>query len=258
VVPQFVFQWFANQMGMSDRYGTAATSLAQPQKGSQNRSAKQLEMVARNQASQQKTPLDNFFYSMKQIAELTIYYLSQVITEPKNYTFEKSGGQFQSVSFIGEKNSLLYPNSIPIPKKIKRLHVEIDDAMGYTIAGKREAALELAKIINDVPKPLQEILLDLYKVGNTADIMAAMEQSQTLLDNPEFQNLIANAQNLPPDVRQGLAKLLRYLSQQSPVPGANTMSVPGGGSAPSPVGQAGGGVQPPAPQQGGVPQDATQ
>ena len=223
-IPDFVFNWFQNLQTMTERYTVSSMATGQPGKGSQVRAAKIYEQVQRATVAQQKTPIDNFFYSLQRAAEITLYYLSTILTEPRDYTIQQVGGKFQTISFIGEDNADLYPEAIVIPKKMKRLHVEIEDSMGYTIEGKRNSAMEIAKVIADVPEPFQEIILDLYKVGNTADIMSLLAKSKTLLNNPEFMNLIAQKDKLPPEVRNGLAAVLQYLSKQSPVPSPSELS----------------------------------
>lgn len=257
-LPPAVLDWLNRLFLIAERYGVNQVALGNTPRGSQNRSAKMMDKAVQNQQGQQKSALDNLMSAFKQIALITIYYLSEYTDEPINVTFrDPSGQEFEAASFIGQKYAGKSPNAIVIPKSIESMEVEIEDVSVLSIQSKKEAIFNLAKEWQAIPPPFQKVLLDLHKVGSTADIMEDLEKSQTLLDNPEFQALVAQARagNLPPDVQQALADLLKFLSQQAPVPNTDKMGVvgkkpsnptpsaagkPAQGQAPQPAAVAGG------------------
>lgn len=271
-MPPAVWQWFNMLLTLSERYGVNQAALGLSPRGSQNRSGKQGDQQLKGAGMQQKTPMDNLFHALKRIAEITVYFESELVSRPKSVTMHKGGGEYEKGLFIGEKFAKFYqdqfPDLISIPKSIKKLRVEMEDSANYTIEAKREEAIKLAGIIDKVNPTFQKILIDLYKVGNTADIIEDMEMDQSLLDNPEMKNLLANKDALPQDVKDGLVKLFQFLAQQSPVkapedlPGADAVKAAGGLKAPQqpiPNGQQTQGApqegktqqQPPPPDNGG-------
>ena len=205
------------------------------------RAADMMREAREGQQAQEKTPLDNLFRAFKRIAEVTLYYLSEYTDEATDFTFKTEGDRFDTQKFIGEKYKIKDPTAVVIPHSIARMEVEIEDVSTASMNAKRDKILELAKEFNQLPQPFQKVLLDLYKVGSTSDILDDFAKSQTLLDSPEFQSLIAQAQagNVPPEVKTALAKLLRFLSEQAPVKTPEEMNAPqlpagkmGGANAP--------------------------
>jgi len=230
-LPASITNWLGQLFALSERYGVNSIALGGTAQGSQNRAAKMMEFAVENQRNQQRTPLDNLMRSFKRIAEITIYYLSEYTDEPQAFSFAKEGGDFDGAKFIGQKYAKQYSADtgiIPIPPRVKRLQVDIEDASTATMAAKRQTLLEVGKEFQQLPEPFKRVLLDLLKVGNTSDIMEDLEKGQTLLDSPEFQNLIAQARagQLPPDAQNGLAALLRFLGGQAPVPNPDEQGVP--------------------------------
>ncbi len=251
-VPQLspaITQWFTQLFTLSERYGINGIASGGTPAKSNMRAGKMMQQSVDNQRAQQKTPMDNLSQAFKRIAEITMFYLSEYTDEETSFTFKDNSGDFTTEKFIGEKYKQLAPNATPIPKEVK-MDVEIEDISAVMIHAKREAILELAKEFGAIPPPFQKVLLDLYRVGSTADIMEDMDKAKTLLDSPEFQALIAQARagQLPPEEQQALVTLLKFLSQQSPTPDPAQQGVPPAPGQAQPMGGAqagGGGKQPP-------------
>jgi hypothetical protein len=240
-VPQVqstLLDWFNNLFNIAERYGINYIAMGGVSNKSNQRSAKQGDQAIKNQQLQQKTPLDSLVSAFQQIAEITMYYMSELTDEPVTLTLKSDNTDMVTKSFIGEKWSDKSPNSIKIPHTVKQMEVQIEDISNASILNKREAVFELAKEFTSIAPPFQKVLLDLYKVGPTSDIMDDYEKSQTLLDSPEFQNLIkqAKAGQLPPQEVQALATLLKSLSQTAPVPDPEKQGVPPVGGQPAPIG----------------------
>lgn len=232
-MPQFnmaIITWFNKLFELAERYGVNQYAMGLSARGSQNRTAKQGDQAIKAAQMQQKTPMDSFMQSIKTTAQISIYYLSEFTDEPTSFTFKNesdSQKQFDSVKFIGEKWKDKDKNAVIIPHNIQYMEIEIEDVSHASIQAKKEAIFELAQQWATIPPQFQKVLLDLYKVGNTGDIMRDLERGQTLLDNPEFKNLIdqARKKQLPKEVQQGLAIVLKFLGEQSPVPGSDKMGV---------------------------------
>lgn len=252
-MPPAIMDWFKMLFTVAERYGVNQIALGGTPKGSQNRSAEMMNKAVQNQQLQQKSALDNLMAAFKQIAQITIYYMSEYTDEPQTFSFrDPSGQEFESAKFIGEKYKAKAPDAVPIPRSIESMEVEIEDVSTQSLQSKRAAIFDLAKEWQAIPPPFQKVLLDLHKVGPTADIMDDLEKSQTLLDNPEFQALVAQARagNLPPEENQALVTLLKFLSQQSPTPNTDKMGVVAKKpAAPAPTGPSN--APAPAPAQGG-------
>jgi hypothetical protein len=254
-LPPAIFNWFHELFNLAERYGVNSVAMGGTPKGSQMRAGKMMDSAVKNQQLQQKTPLDNLKQAFKQIAERTIFYLSEITHEPTTFSFRSSGqNDFEQATFIGQKYQSLAPDATPIPFSVKALDVEIEDVAAATMDAKKKDLLELAKEFANLPGPFKRILLDMYKVGPTADIMEEVTKDMTLLDAPEFQAMIEQARSggLPPEVTQGLVVLLKFLSQQSPVPSTEKAGVPnikGPGGQPAPLGM----TPPPAPAPAGQP-----
>lgn len=226
-LPPAIITWLNKLFDISERYGLNEVALGLTQDGSQNRTAKQGAQALQNAQVQQKTPLDNMIQAFTRIAHITIYYLSEFTDEPTNFSFRADGERFETKKFIGEKYSAKDPAAIRIPHSIKSMEVEIEDVSAASIYNKRRELLGIAKEWANIPPVFQEALLDLYKVGNTADLLEAMERNKTMLDNPEFQNIVEQMRtgNVAPEVKNAFAIFLDWLSQQSPTPSVEEMGV---------------------------------
>jgi hypothetical protein len=156
-------------------------------------------------------------------------------------TFRNGGDDFEAKKFIGEKYQAKDPTAIPIPHTIKKLEVDIEDTSVASIQSKRTAILELAQAFSKIPGPFQKVLLDLYNVGPTADLIDDLEKNKTLLDSPEFQALIEQARQgmLPTEEAKALVTLLKFLSQQSPTPKPEDMAMTSKNSNPGKTSGAG-------------------
>ena len=236
-LPPATIEWLNMLFTISERYGINQAAMGLSQRGSQNRSAKQAEQNIKTQQAQQKTALDNLAQSFKRIFEITVFYYSEYLDEPTPITLREDGEQFDTKKFIGEKYSAKDKNAIVIPKSLKGLEIEIQDVSLDGLDAKRAKFLEMATEYTKIPQTFQKTLLDLYKVGNTADIMKDLEKDQTLLDNPEFQNLIAQARagNMDPKTKQAIADLCAWLAKQAPTPKPEDMGVKSKGGQPSPM-----------------------
>lgn len=222
-----ILQWFQNLFSLAERYGMNQAALAVTAKSSNQRTAEQQRMDIASQQTQQKTPLDNLIQAFKQIAERTIYYYSEYTDEPIDMTIRTEGDEYDVKQFIGEKYKAKAPDAITIPHTVKTMKVEIQDISSASIQAKRDEIFKLAQEFMNIPAPFQKVLLNLYKVGPTSDIVEDLEKSQTLLDNPEFQALIeqARAGNMDAQTKQALAVVLKFLASQSPVPPMERMGV---------------------------------
>lgn len=237
-LPPALIEWLKMLFTISERYGLNQIALGLTPQGSQNRSAAQGDQSLAGAKVQQKTPLDNMVQAFTRIANKTIYYLSEFTDEPTSFSFRSEGENFSSAKFIGEKykgkvtdaTGKINANTVLIPHSIKSMEVEIEDVSASSIYAKRADLLAIAKEWGNVPPPFQEVLLDLYKVGNTADIMAALEKNKTLLDNPEFQAIIEQmrAGNVDPATKEAFSVFMTWLSQQSPTPAVADMGVQSG------------------------------
>lgn len=226
-LPQSIILWLNMLFTIAERYGQNQIAMGLTPQGSQNRSAAQGDQAIKGAQVQQKTPLDNMVQAFKRIAEKTVYYLSEFTDEPTSFSFRSAGDNFSETKFIGEKWAKKDPTAVPIPHNIKSMEIEIEDVSASSIYAKRQDLLAIAKEWGAIPPPFQEALLDLYKVGNTADIMAALEKNKTLLDNPEFQAIISQmrAGNVDPATKQAFSVFMDWLSKQSPAPAADQMGV---------------------------------
>jgi len=226
-LPPAIIQWLNMLFSIAERYGQNATALGLTPRGSQNRTAEQGKDAMAGAKINQKTPLDNMIQAFKRIADITIYYLSEFTDEPTSFSFRAQGEEYTERKFIGEKYKAKDPNAVVIPHTIKSMEIEIEDVSANSIYAKRQELLSIAKEWANIPPIFQEVLLDLYKVGNTADLMAALEKNKTLLDNPEFQAIISQmrAGNVSPEIKQAFSIFLNWLSQQSPTPKAEDMGV---------------------------------
>ena len=226
-LPNAIIMWLNKLLELSERYGLNAIAMGLTAKGSQNRTVGQGEQAQQGANVQQKTPLDNMVQAFTRIANITIYYLSEFTDEPTSFSFRSQGDDFSARKFIGEKWANKDRNAVKIPHNIKSMEVEIEDVSASSIYAKRADLLAIAKEWGAIPAPFQEVLLDLYKVGNTADIMAALEKNKTLLDNPEFKAIIEQmrAGNVDPATKQAFSVFMDWLSQQSPTPGVEDMGV---------------------------------
>lgn len=226
-LPNAIIMWLDKLFDISERYGLNQVAMGLTQTGSQNRSAEQGKMAIQGAQMQQKTPLDNMVQAFMRIANITIYYLSEFTDEPTAFTFRSEGEDFESRKFIGEKYKAKDPTAVVIPKSIKSMEIEIEDVSSSSIYAKRKDLLEIAKEWANIPGIFQEVLLDLYKVGNTAELMDALEKNKSLLDNPEFQRVIeqARAGNVNPEVKKALAIFLDWLSRETPMKAQEEMGV---------------------------------
>jgi hypothetical protein len=224
--------------------------------GSQMRAAKMMTQALQGAEDQQKTPMENLMYTMKRMAEVILFMESRIMTEPQSMTLAGPASNPQdgtTKKFVGEDYYSLYAQDssvVPLPKTVTKMTIEIEDAASQSLTAKRTAMLELIEVFNQAPQPLQPIILDLYKVGNTADIMTQLQMGQTILDSPEMQAIIAqNRQgmfNNNPKLKAAIATFLQFLATQSPVPAQN--SIPTNGNAQP--GEAGGGAPGGAPAGG--------
>ena len=250
--PMSIMTFLDKLLSFSERYGVNALAMGGMQKGSNQRSAKQGEQAIKGAQAQQKTPIDNMFFAMKRVAEITLYFLSELTDEPTNETLNKSenqgGEDFETKKFIGEKYKDLYPDAVPIPQKVKKMHVEMEDSQTYSIEQKRSDLKELAMEWNKIADPFKKPLLNLYRTGNTDGIMADDSVDGTLLDNPEIKMLVAHKDFLPPEVQQSLSTLFDYLAKQSKGDASNGDGKPKV-EAPKPPSPG----QPPPPQPGAPP-----
>lgn len=221
--PQAAFSYFNLLISLSERYGLNALAMGGQQKGSNQRSGKQGEQAIKGAMAQQKTPLDNLMYTMKRVAEVTMFKESRLTTEPKPMTMRNSSGEqpFVTKKFIGEDFYSIMSNKdglVQIPKSVPKMTVEIEDESINSVAAKREAISKMVADYANCPEELKPLLIAEYSVGDTADLLSILDQNRSLLNTPEFQNLIAQARKgmLPPEVVQGIGKMVLYLSKGSP------------------------------------------
>jgi hypothetical protein len=247
-LPPAIIQWLNTLFSMSERYGLNQIALGLTAQGSQNRTARQGDQAMNGARVQQKTPLDNMVQAFKRIADITIYYISEFTDEPTSFSFRTDDGQYTSAKFIGEKYKDKDPGAVVIPHTIKSMDIEIEDVSESSIYAKRQDLLAIAKEWPNIDPVFHEVLLSLYKVGNTADLMAALEKNKTLLDNPEFQAIVEQmrAGNVDPQTKKAFSIFLNWLSQQSPTPAPEDMGVQ---SKAMPAGQGGQAPAGPTPEE---------
>jgi hypothetical protein len=220
-LPPALMQWYNQLFSISERYGINNQALGGTPRGSQMRSAKMMQQTAAGTQGQQKTPLDNVMWSFKQIAMITLAYLAEYTDTATPMTFRDPSGQtMEQKTFIGEKYKTKAPNATIIPTSINGLDVDIEDASSESIAAKKEAVIELAELFPKINPAFQKVLLDLYKIGSTKDLIDDYNKGLTMQDNPEFQALIAQAKagNLDPQTKQALSIVLGWLAKNAPTP----------------------------------------
>ena len=243
-----IFEWASSLIGTAERYGVNSIASGGTPKGSQMRAGKMMTAAVDNQRIQQKTSLDNLSQALKRVFEITIYYLSELTDEPTTFAYQDQSGDFSSDKFIGEKYSILDPTAFVIPPQVSKMNVEVEDVSQSMIKAKRDDFLAFAMEATKIPPAFMKTLLSLYSIGPTSDVFDEYQKGQTLLDSPEFQNLIAQARagQLPPQESQALGTLLEFLSKTAPVPNPDQQGVQSKGGTPAPIG----GQQPPMqPQQ---------
>lgn len=251
-----IIQWFNTLISLCERYGINAVAAGIQVQASNIRSADQQEQMVNNQVNQEKTAFDNLQFAFKRIAQLTLYYLSEITTEPESATFSDPGQQFSGATFVGQKYSALYANTgaIPIPPIAQDLNVTIEDATNYSIEKRRHDLLELATEWANIQPMFQKPLLELYQVGNIGDLLAQMETDKSLFSNYDFQLLMQNADSMTPQDHQVLANFLKLAAQYLPDmqaqaggPNAGGAAVPTSANPVMPPGTGGGGngAQPP-------------
>ena len=254
-----VIDWFRQLFTISERYNINQVAMGLTPRGSQMRTSGQGKQAIETAQAQQKTPLDYLMLACKRIAQITMFYISEYTDEVTSFTFKSQGDDFESQKFIGEKykdklTAEQLQSVTVIPHNIRSLDVEIEDISDASFKVKRNDIMALALEFEKMPPVFQKLMMDLYKVGDTADLMEDLEKNSTLLDNPEFQALIeqARAGNMDPQTQQALSIVLKFLSQQSPVPTgqklAGDMSMPPKPMAPTQPNQP---IQPNMPMAGG-------
>lgn len=229
-LPPAIIEWLKMLFTISERYGLNQIAMGLSPQGSQNRSAAQGEQSLSGAKVQQKTPLDNMVQAFTRIANKTIYYLSEFTDEPTSFSFRSQGEDFSARKFIGEKYANKDKTAVVIPHSIKSMEVEIEDVSASSIYAKRADLVELGKLESVVSPAFFKLLIDSYKVGNTADIMALLDKGKSLLDNPEFKAIIEQmrAGNVDPATKQAFSVFMTWLSQQSPTPAVADMGVQSG------------------------------
>ena len=232
-LPTGAIDWYRDLFSASERYGVNLVALAGMPTKSNMRSAAQMETSVKTQQMQQKTSLDNMMQAFKRIAEVYMYYWSEITDTIDNIVFKSNevgqtaGSEFEKKGFIGEKYAPKDPAAIPIPRIIQNLEVQIEDVSTATMQEKFNKTLEVAKALTQIDPGFRDILLDMLDIGTTSDIIDELDKKKTLLNNPEFMALIeqARAGQLPSEEAQALMTMLRFLSQSAPTPTPEQMGV---------------------------------
>jgi hypothetical protein len=266
-VPTWAFTWLNLLMGFSDRYGRNTITMGGAPKGSNMRSGKMMDKVTQGQQAQDKTPLDNLMWTMKQVAQVVLYRESMLMDEPRQFTLNDPSNPkgITQTKMVGEDWYPLYKQDssvVPLPKTVGKMTVSIEDESTQGIDAKRKSIVDLVEIYPKTPPELQTILLNAFKVGDTADIMQQAGMKKSLLDSPEFKAIIDNMRagmyNNDPQFLTALKTIFQKLSGSAPTTSVNDQAVkPKDGSIPPPGGQPAQGGQPPAaggqPDPGGQP-----
>lgn len=239
-VPGFFGTWFQTLLNLSERYGIQTPR----PKGSGVRANAMIESIKGLTQEENTATLNSLRASIKQIMEVTMMWCYELWDTPQEVIYSdltNSTPQFVSAKqkdiYADQSKSLIF-----IPNQFKRFDVDIDNAMGYTLAERQKNALQLYGIKDEQNKPLvsSRVLKQLFKLGATGYIMEGDEMK--LYQTQEFQNLIKTVGTMQPQQKQALKIVLDMLAQQdmqkkNPHP-AQTPAVPaeqqkGGGETPN-------------------------
>ncbi len=225
-VPGFFPQWFQMQLSLAERYGISQIfSGGMPSKSSGLRANKMIESIKGMTIQNNTAIINNLQSCVKDILKITFMYLYEMWSTPQEMLSSELGDK--APKFVSEKQKDVYNGDeyIHIPKTFKRFNVEIDNALGYSLAERQKTAITLNKIVDSATgKPLLSFnaLKKIFKTGSSAYLMEA--DDPIMAQTPEFKKLINDFPNMTPEDQQAVIRTLAMVGQKvGNAPNAQTM-----------------------------------
>lgn len=230
------FNQMNNLFGYSERYGVSGLSMGKAPKGSNMRSADMITSVIGQELRQKKKEFDAYMDAIKKVADISMFFLNEMWKEPKSRFVGENDGDMKGVEFISDDMAQFYKddtkNVVFLPKRLAKLKVTIDQNFGNSLEEKRQTIIQLAELkLLKNPKTI----LKYFAIGNVADLVLNELTEGSLLQNEEFMALV-NDPNTPPNVKQALAQVLRFLAQQASLQQTDAGAAMPGGKPTQPAG----------------------
>ena len=209
------FNFLGNQLNFMERYGVSALALGKPPAKSNIRAGNLYAGILSQEIKNKQIEFSNYIEAIKKILEITSFYLASLWKIPTERITKGKEQEADKIYFVSEDTLEYFKGQnktiIGIPKRLKNFDIGIDIDFGMSDEERRATIIQLAQfgVFKD-----PTIIVKYLAPNKAKELLLEMAKNQTLLQSPEIQKLISDA-NTPDEVKQALSIVFNYLAKQN-------------------------------------------